>query len=203
MKRYEVTKCLLCHNPIDDSVTWITLLTNQFPRTICSHCEDKFEPYTGEPNDKTVISLYQYNDHMKDYLHRYKFMHDVLLAKVFRHQLHQHLAKKKAIIVPIPMHPEKLKERTFAQVDELLKEANVAYEHYLKKITTETQGGKTRAQRINARQIFTLKENQKPANKEFILVDDIYTTGTTIHQAKKILLDGGAKSVNAFTLIRR
>ncbi|KGR76508.1 ComF family protein [Ureibacillus sinduriensis] len=203
MKRHEVSKCLLCNNPIDESVTWITLLSNQFPRTICSHCEDKFEPYPAEPIDKTVISLYKYNEQMKDYLHRYKFMHDVLLAKVFRHQIHQHLAKKEATIVPIPMHPEKLKERTFAHVDELLKQANIIYEHYLIKITTETQGGKTREQRINARQIFALKENQNPAGKEFILVDDIYTTGTTINQAKKILLDAKAKSVTAFTLIRR
>ncbi|MDN4492191.1 ComF family protein [Ureibacillus aquaedulcis] len=201
MKRYEVLNCLLCNSPLDEGVTWKTLLSNRFPRTICLHCEEKFEPCETESRE-SLISLYKYNDDMKGYLHRYKFMHDVLLAKVFRHQIQQQLSKKKEIIVPIPMHHAKLKERTFAHIDELLNEANIPYVHYLKKITTETQAGKTREERLNAPQIFALKENQDPGNKEFILVDDIYTTGTTINQAKRILLDAGAKSVKAFTLIR-
>lgn len=201
MKRNEVSKCLLCNSPLDEPITWKTLLTNQFPRTICTNCEEKFEPFENE-NEDSLISLYKYNDQMKDYLHRYKFMHDVLLAKVFRHQIHQHLSKKKETIVPIPMHPAKLKERTFSHVDELLNQANISFEHPLEKITTESQAEKTREQRINAPQIFTLKENQNLQNKEIILVDDIYTTGTTINHAKRILLDAGAKSVTAFTLIR-
>ena len=201
MKRYEASKCLLCNSPLDEPITWKTLLTNQFPRTICTNCEEKFEPY--EATDITdLISLYKYNDQMKDYLHRYKFMHDVLLAKVFRHQISQHLAKKKEIIVPIPMHPEKLKKRTFSHVDELLNEANIPFKHFLEKITPESQAEKTREQRINAPQIFALNQNQDLHDKEIILVDDIYTTGTTIHHAKRIILEAGAKSVTAFTLIR-
>ncbi|MFC7685733.1 ComF family protein [Ureibacillus sp. GCM10028918] len=203
MKRYEVQNCLLCNGPLDEPVSWKMLLTNQFPRTICLHCEEKFEPYGAQADVESLISLYKYNNQMKDYLHRYKFMHDVLLAKVFRHEIHHHLSKKKAIIIPISLHPEKLKERTFSHVDELLNEANIPYEHYLKKLTTESQAGKTREERLNAPQIFALKESHYPQNKDFILVDDIYTTGTTINQAKKILLDAGAKSVTAFTLIRR
>ncbi len=200
MKRNEVSKCLICNSPLDEPIMWKTLLTNEFPKTICTKCEEKFEPY--EEISQNLISLYKYNDQMKDFLHRYKFMHDILLAKVFRHQIHQRLSKKKEIIVPIPMHPEKLKERTFAQVDELLKEANIPFEHFLKKITTESQAEKTREERLNTPQIFALIENQNLPNKEFIIVDDIYTTGTTVSHAKRILLDAGAKSVTAFTLIK-
>lgn len=201
MKRYEVANCLLCNMPLNESVTWQTLLTNQFPRTICMECEDKFEPYENTA-DENIVSLYKYNNQMKDYLHRYKFMHDVILAKVFRYQIHRHLSKKKTTILPIPMHPQKLKERTFAHVDELLKEANITYEQYLEKITTEIQGGKSRQQRINVPQIFKLKQNVELQNKDILLVDDIYTTGTTIQHAKQLLLNAGAKSVTAFTLIR-
>ena len=144
MKRYEVEKCLLCNSPLDEPITWKTLITNQFPRTICTNCEGEFEPY--EATDSSLISLYKYNDQMKDYLHRYKFMHDVLLAKVFRHQIHQHLSKKKEVIVPIPMHPQKLKERTFSHVDELLNEANIPFQHFLEKITTESKATNIRNQ---------------------------------------------------------
>ena len=46
---------------------------------------------------------------MKDFLHRYKFYKDVVLAEVFREQIHDYLKDQQATIVPIPMHPEKLK----------------------------------------------------------------------------------------------
>lgn len=200
MKRNEFPNCLLCHSPIWEHATWKTLLSNTFSKTICDDCEQKFEVY--ENNEEEIHSLYQYNDAMNDYLHRYKFMHDVLLAKVFREQIYEALCTKKTIIVPIPMHPEKLIERTFSHVDELLIAANIQFEHYLEKISTETQASKTRQERLNTPQLFRLKENVDCHNKQFTLVDDIYTTGTTIAHAKKVLMDAGAKSVEAFTLIR-
>lgn len=201
MKR-EVTNCLLCNAPLNEMVTWKTLLTNAYPKTICKDCENKLKPYQPSGEDE-VIALYQYNEAMKDYLHRYKFMHDVVLAKVFQDQIHKALTKKEAIIVPIPMHPVKLKERTFAHVDELLKAANIKFEHYLNKITMETQGEKTREERITTPQIFTLKvSTDQIKGKNILLVDDIYTTGTTISHAKTLLLEAGANSVTAFTLIR-
>jgi competence protein ComFC len=202
MKRYETQNCLICNSPLNGPITWRLLLTNIFPKTICLECEGKFETYNPSQQDESIISLYKYNDMMKDFIHRYKFMHDVLLAKVFRHIIREHLSKTKAIIVPIPIHPVKLKERTFAHVDQLLKEANIPYVHYLEKITIETQVGKTREQRINAPQLFKLKENADIKDKEFLLVDDIYTTGTTISQAQSLLTEKGAKYVKAFTLIR-
>lgn len=201
MKRYEVMHCLLCNGLLNGIINWKELLYNRFPNTICPQCEDKFEPYNNE-EEAEVFSLYQYNEAMQDYFHRYKFMHDVLLAKVFRKQIFEHLHHRKEKIVPIPMHPKKLKERTFSHVDELLKQANIPYVHYLEKITMETQGGKTRKERLKTPQIFRLKENVQVANEEILLVDDIYTTGTTIRHAKRLLMDAGAKSVKAFTLIR-
>ncbi|RHW39942.1 ComF family protein [Lysinibacillus yapensis] len=200
MKRNEVENCLLCNSPIDVPVTWKTLLTNEFPRTICLECEEKFE--ICKTSNEEVTSLYKYNEQMKDYLHRYKFMHDLLLAKVFRYQLHYHLKKTKELIVPIPMHAEKRKERTFAHVDELLNEAVIPYTHLLEKMTTATQASKSREERLNTPQIFQLEQGVIVQQKDILLVDDIYTTGTTINHAKQLLLDAGAKSVKAFTLIR-
>ncbi len=202
MKRHETENCLLCNSPLSEGITWRLLLTNVFPKTICLECEQKFERYEPPQQDDELVSLYKYNDMMKDFLHRYKFMHDVILAKVFRDKIYEHLSKTKEIIVPIPIHPNKLKERTFPHVDQLLKEANIPYEHYLEKISAETQVGKTRQQRINAPQLFKMSRDDDIKDKEFLLVDDVYTTGTTILHAKNMLLEAGAKKVRAFTLIR-
>lgn len=200
MKRNEFHNCLLCHAPLNEQATWKTLLTNAFSKTICSSCEQTFEFY--ENNEPDIHSLYKYNEAMNDYLHRYKFMHDVLLAKVFREQIQEALSDTKTIIIPIPMHPAKLVERTFSHVDELLIAANVQFEHYLEKISTETQASKSREERINSPQLFQLRENTIVENKQITLVDDIYTTGTTIAHASNVLMEAGAKSVKAFTLIR-
>ena len=204
----EIYNCLLCGTPINEQVTWRWLLGNEYPKTICLECENEFEPVVesaedqSEPENLNLQSLYQYNDKMKDYLHRYKFMHDVVLAKVFRNQIRKHLAKRSETIVPIPIHPLKLKERTFAHIDELLQAADLPYQHYLEKVTTETQAEKSREERINTQQLFKLKPNMNVKSKELILVDDIITTGTTIRHAKQVLFENGAKSVKAFTLIR-
>ena len=51
-------------------------------------------------------------------------------------------------------------------------------------------------------QLFVLREDAQVEGKDLLLVDDIYTTGTTIRHATQVLMEGGAKSVKAFTLIR-
>ncbi|KGR80621.1 ComF family protein [Ureibacillus manganicus] len=198
----EIYDCLLCGTPLNDSVTWKSLLGNEYPKTICAECENEFEPVLKTENSADVISLFKYNDKMQDYLHRYKFMHDVVLAKVFRNQLRKHLSKRQEIIVPIPIHELKLKERTFAHIDELLIAANIPFKHFLEKLTIETQAQKSREERINTPQLFKLKQNVSVKNKDIILVDDIITTGTTIKHAQNLLLQKGGRSVKAFTLIR-
>lgn len=198
MMRKEITSCLLCGRELENDVTWL-YFTERFPKVICERCEMKFEKLQADTSDGH-IALYRYNEAMRDFLHRYKFMKDVVLAKVFRKELHACLRKLDGIVVPIPLHPEKLKERTFAQVDELLNEANIPYEHMLEKRTTESQSSKNRAERLATVQLFKPSRKVKP--QHYIVFDDIYTTGTTIEHAKRALLEAGAETVSSVSLIR-
>ena len=193
----EIMDCLLCGAPLIEQVSWLTLI-QRFPTTICLKCEQKFSPVQNEQSDHR--SLYHYNEAMKDYLHRYKFMYDVVLAKVFQKQLHNVFKQEQRIVVPIPMHPQKLIERTFSHIDELLIAANIPYKHLLEKTTIDTQSKKTRGERINTPQLFRVTRKIDP--KHYVVFDDIYTTGTTIEHAKKALVEAGAKSVTSLTLIR-
>ncbi|WP_418301586.1 ComF family protein [Lysinibacillus fusiformis] len=177
------------------SVTWKTLLIKQFTPTICTRCTARFE------HSQSITALYQYNEAMKDYLHQFKFLQDVALAKVFRQELYTRFNKEKAMILPIPMHPLKQQERTFSHTNELLKAANIPYIQLLEKTTTETQGSKNREQRLRAAPLFFLKEGANVEHKEYLLFDDIKTTGTTLQHAADILMQAGAKNVQYFTLI--
>ncbi|MBG9692364.1 competence protein ComFC [Lysinibacillus sphaericus] len=188
--------CLLCSQLLKTSISWKTLLTKQFTPTICTSCSARFE------QSQSVTAIYQYNEAMKVYLHQFKFLQDIALAKVFRQELYARFNKEKAIILPIPMHPIKQQERTFSHTDELLKAANIPFIQLLEKTTTETQGSKNREQRLRATPLFRLKARANVEHKDYLLFDDIKATGTTLQHAAEVLMQAGAKNVQYFTLIQ-
>ena len=195
-----ILNCLLCDRELHQSIGWIELLFKTLPQTICTRCEQRFQRIEQQ-QEEGVISLFHYNEAMKDYLHRYKFFHDTLLAKVFNKILHEQLKNETRLIIPIPMHPENLLLRTFAHIDELLKAANIPFAHHLIKLSIEQQSLKTREERLQTPQLFEVINPASIKDKSLLVVDDIYTTGTTLNHAKKALLDAGAKTVDGFTLI--
>ncbi|MFJ7825301.1 ComF family protein [Psychrobacillus sp. NPDC096623] len=204
--------CLICRTPYKSPPSWSKLFLYEIDSFTCTRCSGKFEESqtnidfthfqgtTYEGAVDSVFCLYIYNEAMKEYLHQYKFLQDVALAKVFAQKLQQAFESKEGIVVPIPMHSEKLIIRTFSQVDELLNASQISYQHLLSKITTEAQGKKTKNERLKTANLFEATQTIEDSN--YILFDDIYTTGATIHHAAKILKDSGAKRVDAITLIK-
>ncbi|MEK4079031.1 ComF family protein [Solibacillus sp. FSL K6-1126] len=196
-----ILNCLLCDSELQQSIGWKELLLKTLPQTICSRCEQRFQRIEQQ-QEEGIVSLFRYNKAMKEYLHRYKFLHDILLAKVFNKILHEQLKNETRLIIPIPMHPKNLRLRTFAHIDELLKAANIPFAHHLIKLSTEQQSLKTREERLQTPQLFEVINPAAIKDKSLLIVDDIYTTGTTLNHAKKALLEAGAKTVDGFTLIR-
>lgn len=204
--------CLICGTLYQPLATWSKLFLYELDSSTCKRCFAKFEvakstidltDFLGTPFEgavDSVICLYTYNEPMKEYLHQYKFLQDVALAKVFSGKLQQAFQKKEVIVVPIPMHSEKLKLRTFSQVDELLNAAQISFQQVLTKTKSDSQGKKTKKERLKTTNLFEVISTIEAAN--YILFDDIYTTGATIHHAANILKDAGAKRVDAITLIK-
>lgn len=198
-----ITHCYLCNRPLRHTITWSKLLTQMVEPVVCEKCFGQFDPVAPEQQKhKDVTSLFHYNEPMKEFLHRYKFLKDVVLSEVFQQQIYHFLSDSQAIIVPIPMHPEKQRERTFAHIDELLYAANIPYTHLLEKKSPITQSSKSKIEREQSKQLFSLKPNVNIKDGHYLLVDDIATTGTTLKHAKSLLLEAGAKEVTAFTLIQ-
>ena len=203
--------CLICGNEFIEKPSWQTLFLLKLAEVICGKCRGKFEK--AEERDfamdwvgtkfegalDSLTSFYRYNDFMKDFLHQYKFLQDVELAKVFMEDFAM-LKKTIDMVVPIPMHPEKLRERTFSQVDELLNVADISFTHVLEKTMNTTQGKKSKQERINTEVLFVI--NKEVVGKSITLVDDLYTTGTTLHHAAYVLKQAGVTKVDAITLVR-
>lgn len=191
--------CLLCDDRFHEPLSWRTLLLQRFPASCCTRCYEQFEH--AVPNED-VEALFTYNDAMKDFMKRYKFMKDAVLANVFRNELHRALYKRHETIVPVPLHRERLYERTFSQVELLLEAARIPYVQLLKKEIHDTQSKKTLRERQNSEKRFTLRQQIDVIDKSFLIVDDIYTTGATLNEIKQLLLSHGAKKVSCFVLAK-
>ncbi|MEQ2527522.1 phosphoribosyltransferase family protein [Bacillaceae bacterium CLA-AA-H227] len=146
-------------------------------------------------------SLYEYNDFLKEIISQYKFRGDYILAKIFSNRIQQKLPPD-ALLVPIPLSSERQFERGFNQSEALIFEAGHSPIHLLERTHTEKQSKKSRHDRIHIPQVFQMKEGKDVANKDILLIDDIYTTGSTLRHAAKILMQSGAKSVSSLTLAR-
>lgn len=197
-------ECLLCEATLSINPSWQALIGLEKQQVICDKCSNSFERTDIESKTESIASitsLYAYNDAMTTYLHQFKFLQDIALAAVFRDELHETL-KGKTNIVPIPVHKNRRITRTFSQVEALLDQANIPYDDLLEKLDEVTMGEKTRKERLAMKPLFQLKQGIRIQPETYVLVDDIYTTGTTLQYAAKVLLAAGAKRVEAVTLIR-
>ena len=199
-----MNECLLCEKELSSKPSWKSLLALEEETFICQDCSKLFKHADTTKEAITLdglLSLYTYNEVMRDYLHQFKFLQDVALADVFAYELRKVL-KSKVNIVPIPMHPNKKVKRTFAHVEELLKSAQTPYIDILEKIDEESMGEKTKQERLAMSPLFRLKQGAVIKPETYLLVDDIYTTGTTLQHAALLLKEAGAEKVEAVTLIR-
>jgi len=150
-------------------------------------------------------SLYVYNDWMKEVMALYKFRGDYQLAEVFRRKWQKAYRmnyKQYGIIVPIPLSNERLYERGFNQSAVLAELLQKPVHDLLARHHHEKQSKKTKKERIETGQLFFLKEAADLQGKKVLLIDDIYTTGTTLRQAAKVLKEAGVETVSSLTLVR-
>jgi ComF family protein len=121
------------------------------------------------------------------------------------------------LIVPVPLHPKKLRMRGFNPSFLLVKDwvciakflnvrlpdMPVDINVLARRRWTEPQTGLGRKERLaNVKNAFHIRKGSKITNKRILLVDDVYTTGATVSECAKVLLKGGAGHVDVLTLAR-
>lgn len=149
------------------------------------------------------ISLYLYNDFLKEYLARFKYRGDYILARAFAGPMAKAAERLEFdLVVPIPLSESRLLERGFNQAEALARFAGLHPRNVLGRSSSEKQDKKGRQERIRMGQVFYILESETVRGRTILLVDDIYTTGTTVRMAAGVLLEQGARRVYSLTVAR-
>ncbi|MBU5271619.1 ComF family protein [Staphylococcus caprae] len=126
---------------------------------------------------------YKYQGIMKETIHQYKFMRDYELSKVLAQKLKLPRTDYD-MIVPIPSPYERDVERTFNPVATVLDKMGVKYVNILGTNLRPKQSKLGKLERAQAMNPFYIKDEKMDlSDKVILLIDDIYTTGLTIHHA--------------------
>jgi ComF family protein len=113
------------------------------------------------------------------------------------------------LVLPVPLHNSRLRERSFNQALLIAKnclpqwQGKIAASLLLRHRPTSPQTSLTgKERRLNLRQAFTLSNPTKITGAKVLLVDDVYTTGSTVNECSRILRKAGAMRIEVFTLAR-
>jgi len=108
-------------------------------------------------------------------------------------------------VVPVPLHPWRRLRRGFNQADDLARRLDKPVARLLWRVQAATQTGlSSAARRRNLRNAFIISPlAPRIANRVFVLVDDVRTTGATLEACARVLKAAGAKEVRALTAANR
>jgi ComF family protein len=113
------------------------------------------------------------------------------------------------LIIPVPLHPKRLRWRGFNQSGLLARQVGRAYGVAMdpfvlvriKETLPQTQLSEQERRR-NVRGAFALNPQRSVDGKKILLVDDVYTSGATVNECSRTLLRAGAEEVTVLTLAR-
>ncbi|HCC54068.1 MAG TPA: amidophosphoribosyltransferase [Desulfobulbaceae bacterium] len=157
-------------------------------------------------------ALFLYEELLKKVVHRFKYQGktDCLpsFARFARNLPQLTETKKIDLIVPVPLHQSRLRERGFNQALLLAraffpKDQRIIPNLLIRSRPTAPQTGFSgAARRTNLKNAFAVINPHRLTGKKILLVDDVFTTGTTVNECAKVLKKAGAIEVIVLTLAR-
>ena len=204
----EFDYCLCSTKPVR-----LASLAQGRPNGKCDRCKNKnlfglysALPYKEKQLTKKLIHQFKYPPHLKDLA---KTLASILIEHFVLSGKNTNEIWDNGFLVPIPSDKKKLKTRGYNQAEELAKELSKILKipvisNNLTKINfTKPQMELTKAEREkNLENAFIIKNPAEFAGKKIFLVDDVYTTGSTMEECALILRKAGVKEVWGIALAR-
>lgn len=193
-------QCFVCH-------AWVPGTESAPPGRTCKRCRPHSAVYA-------FFSPFSYQqDAMRELVHTLKYRRNREVASLFADMLAAHLADmrialpKDAVLVPVPLHKTRERERGFNQswlIAKLLGEklgVEVGRDALRKIKKTMPQMVLLREERLrNLTDTFTVRNPLAVRGKTIALIDDVKTTGATLEEASRVLKQAGANQIWAITV---
>lgn len=180
---------------------------------LCAECEKKIlrtDFYDRPPAPlESVLRVTKYRNGSQKLLHKLKFDNNLnvvpalkkILDNVSEREEILKLLSEIDFVVPVPLHQGRLKERGFNQTEKIFEEffakKNLPLRNFLIR-ARETpklyKFGKVEREKI-LDGAFMAKEQINLRGKKILIVDDIFTTGTTCKECAKVLKSLGAEKI--------
>jgi ComF family protein len=220
--------CVVCAADIERPEYLCESCRARAPRIVSPFCAKCSEPFSGAITQtfrcancahrtlyfESAVSAYRSRGLVRKLLHEFKYGQQ----RHLRHPLAAWLGKTMSdprlhgrrfdLIVPVPLHPARERERGFNQAtllaELLARQAALPLRPVLERIRyTTTQTAYDRAERMeNLRDAFRLRKNGNVRELHVLLIDDVLTTGSTLSECARVLKEAGAISVHAATAAR-
>lgn len=197
---------------------------------LCGDCESSlpvlnrhvFSNPAGNSIGK-ILCAFDYEEGIRRAIHHLKFRdkpgNAAILAELSLSVLKRspegqslyNLQGKYDIIISVPIHFKRLQQRGYNQSEllaaTLAKHTGIALHRkvLVKSLNTPPQSTLERGERLkNLKQAFRIRHPERLSGKRILLVDDVMTTGSTLEECGRVLLEAGALQVDAFVVaIRR
>jgi ComF family protein len=158
-------------------------------------------------------SIFLYREPVSSLLVQFKFGGKltglVTLAELTKQAAGENLFKEPDLVLPVPLHIKRLRSRGFNQSLLLARscfpkwQGKIRTDLLLRHQPTIPQTSLSgRARRNNLKGAFSIHRPEEIAGRNILLVDDVFTSGSTLHECAKTLAKAGAARIETFTLAR-
>jgi ComF family protein len=174
------------------------------PDRFCGDCQTDPPPFTR------ARAAALYDGPVTQAITRFKFSRQMALLPVMQHWLQRpfclELVAAADFLAPVPLFRTRIKHRGFNQsllLARAFAEKPVAREALVRTRHTEPQVGlNPKERRDNVKGAFAVTDPARVQGKSVLLIDDLYTTGSTVKECARVLLKAGARRVEVLTVAR-
>ncbi len=198
-RRLDPPFCQRCSQPFNGAIS------GEFT---CSNCADRHFHFT------CAVAAYRSRSVVRDLIHRFKYNRHFHLRHPLADWLAAGLDDERLrtppcdAFTPVPLHPARQREREFNQAEVLAallsRRTGTPLLDCLRRTRyTTTQTRLDRDARMeNLRGAFRVRHPARVLGRHLLLIDDVFTTGSTVEECSRVLCAAGAASVRVLTVAR-
>ncbi len=196
-------KCVFCCRILEKNET-----------DICSACRKEL-PYTENflrsiPFSKRSIAVFYYEGHVREAILRYKFRRKRLYAAPFGRLLAMKLLQEEPeydLITHVPVSRARRRKRGYDQAFELARATAIELGRDVSPLLTKIRNNPAQSgisapehRRANVLGVYRVTDPELVRGQKILVIDDVMTTGATLSECCKTLLDAGAAQVSCAVL---